>query len=70
VRFNDTITILSKETEVENNWDFFSKDTSNIDTSNIVLVRLTGEDDLIGDTTTINSLVIIGLILNETEVLP
>jgi len=41
-------------------WDFFSKDTVN---SNIVLVRLTGEDNLTGDTTTINSSVIIVLVI-------
>jgi len=57
VRFNDTI--LSKETRASTNesWNFFSEDTVN---SNIVLVRLIGEDNLI---TTINSPMII-LVLN------
>jgi len=59
VRFNDTITILSKETRAStnNSQDFFFEDTSNI-----VLVRLTGEDNLIDN--------IITLVLNETKVLP
>jgi len=49
---------------IDDCWDFFSEDTVN---SNIVLVRLIGEDDLTGDTT-INSSVVI-LVLNETKVL-
>jgi len=44
LRSNDAV--LSKETGAgtDNSWDFFSEDTD----SNIVLVRLTGEDDLTG----------------------
>jgi len=63
VRFDDTI--LSKEigAGTDESWDFFSEDTVN---SNIVLVRLTGEDDLIA---TVNSPIII-LVLDETKVLP
>jgi len=63
VRLND---IVSNETRLstDNSWDFISEDTVN---SNIVLVRLIGEDNLTGDTA-INSSVIT-LVLNETEVL-
>jgi len=43
---------------IEDSWDFFSKDTVN---SNIVLVRLTGEDNLTDDITTIK--------LDETKLL-
>ena len=56
MRFND---IVSNEigASTDNSQDFFSKDID----SNIVLVRLTGEDDLIDNTTTINSSIITGL---------
>jgi len=54
VRFSD---IVSNEigASTDKSWDFFSEDTD----SNIVLVRLTSEDDLIGDI----------LVLDETKVL-
>jgi len=64
VRFDD---IVSNETRAstDNSWGFFSEDIVH---SNIVLVRLIGEDDLTGDTS-VNSPVII-LVLDETKVLP